>query len=162
MHALDQLGLIAQIATTYSGFVAIFIAFVGRDGRFAAADAHFVQAMVFATAYTLVFALAPPVLSQLMADADVWHTSSLLAVLISLPIGAFQVWMQFKMPGEESQKISPWWHVPGWALAGATALVYLTAFLGWGPPAGLYVGANTLSLAIAVWCFIAIVFRKFF
>ena len=29
-------------------------------------------------------------------------------------------------------------------------------------PAGLYVAGNTLSLGIAIWCFVAIVFRKFF
>jgi hypothetical protein len=162
MHAIEQLGVNAEISTVFAGFIAIFIAFAGRDGRFAAADAHFVQAMVLANMYTIAFGLLVPVLSLLMLEERAWFVASLAAVLVAVPIGAYQTWIQFKMPRDESQKISLWWHAPGWALAWATALCYLAALFELGPTAGYYVAGNTLSLAIAIWCFVAIVFRKFF
>lgn len=162
MDAIEQLGVIAEIAAVFAGFIAIFIAFIGRDGRFAAADAHFIQAMVLSTMYTIAFALLPPVLLLLARGDAIWFEASLAAFLVSVPIGIYQTWMQVRMPGEESQKISLWWHVPGWALAGATALAYLGACFAWADPEGLYLAGNTLSLAIGIWCFVAIVFRKFF
>lgn len=161
MNAFDQLGDLAGIAATYSGFIAVFIAFT-RDGRFAAADAHFVQAMVLATLFTLLCALSPRVLSLLLPDAQLWMIASWMAVITAVPIGAYQAFMQIQMPGEEQMKISVLWHVPGWALAGASGSSYLAALLGWGPMQGLYVAGTTFSLGIAVWCFMAIVFRKFF
>lgn len=162
MHAIEQLGVNAEISAVFAGFIAVFVAFVGRDGRFAAADAHFVQAMVLANMYTIALALLVPVLSLLIQEEQAWYVSTLAAVAVALPIGAYQTWAQFKMPGDERQKISLWWHVPGWALAGATALCYVAALIPLGPTVGLFVAGNTLSLAIAIWCFVAIVFRKFF
>jgi ABC-type dipeptide/oligopeptide/nickel transport system permease component len=162
MDPLDQLGTIAEIAATYSGFIAVFIAFVGRDGRFAAADAHFVQAMVLATLFTLVCALAPRVLSLFIPSARLWLASSIVAFVISAPIGVYQAWAQMRMPDHESQKISMVWHVPGWALAAASGVSFILALTGWISAQGFYLAGTTFSLGIAVWCFVAIVFRKFF
>ncbi|MFO1186270.1 MAG: hypothetical protein U1E87_01705 [Alphaproteobacteria bacterium] len=162
MHAVEQLNVNAEISAVFAGFIAVFVAFVGRDGRFAKADGHFVQAMVLANMYTIALALLVPVLGLIIAEEQAWYWSSLAAVAIAAPIGAYQTIMQFKMPDDESQKISILWHLPGWALAWATALAYLAALLAWGPTPGFYVAGNTLSLAIAIWCFVAIVFRKFF
>ena len=39
-EALDQLDLIAQIAVALLGFIAIFLALPGPDGRFAQSDRH--------------------------------------------------------------------------------------------------------------------------
>lgn len=54
------------------------------------------------------------------------------------------------------------WHIPGWALGGLSSLCFFTAAAGSANAEGLYVAGTSLGLATGVWCFVAIVFRKFF
>lgn len=161
MDALSQLGLLASIAATYSGFIAVFLAFT-KEGRFEAADGHFVQAMVLGTIGVIVMALMPPILALMMPRPQMWWVATLVGILGGVPSLIYQIWQQVTMPEVEKRKIPAGWHIPGWGL-GVLALV---AFFGAASfPAlreGLYVAAVTLMLATAIWCFIAIVFRKFF
>ena len=46
MNELELLGLIAEIAATLLGFIAVFLALSNEEGRFSAADRHFIQAIV--------------------------------------------------------------------------------------------------------------------
>lgn len=161
MDALSQLGLLASIAATYSGFIAVFTV-LARDGKFAAADAHFVQAMVLGTIGVTVMALMPPVLSLMMPRPQMWFWATAFGLAGGVPSMLYQVWQQVTITDEEKRGIPVGWHIPGWGL-GIAALVAFGAGMYF--PAlreGFYVAAVSLMLATAVWCFIAIVFRRFF
>lgn len=161
MDALSQLGLLATIAATYSDFIAVFIAFT-KEGRFEAADGHFVQAMVLGTIGVIVMSLMPPILALMMPRPQMWWVATLIGIIGGVPSLAYQIWQQITMPDEEKRKIPPGWHIPGWGL-GLAALVAFVAAAYWPTlREGLYVAAVTFMLATAIWCFIAIVFRKFF
>lgn len=161
MDPLTQLGLLATIAATYSGFIAVFIAFT-RDGRFEKADGHFVQAMVLGTIGVIVMSLTPPVLSEIIPMDQMWFAVSVLAIAGGVPSMIYQAWHQSRLSKEEASQIPVGWHAPGWAL-GVLALAAFAAAVAYSQiRPGLYVAGVTLMLATSIWCFIAVVFRRFF
>src|SRR5215813_13337298 len=115
MDPLTQLGLLATIAATYSGFIAVFLAFT-KDGRFEKADGHFVQAMVLGTIGVIVMGLTPPVLSMMMPMPQMWEVISIVAIVGGVPSMIYQAWQQSRLSKEETSRIPIGWHAPGWAL----------------------------------------------
>ena len=162
MDAQGQLGLLATIAATYSGFIAVFIAFVGKDGRFLSSDGHFVQAMVLSTMGVVVLSLAPPVLFLLEKPETVWWQVTLFAVVVGAPAGVFQTWQQVKEARDKTQRIAPFWHVPGWLLGLGSFASFVAALMQPELRPGFYVAGVTMALGVAIWCFIAVTFRRFF
>ncbi len=161
MDPLTQLGLLATIAATYSGFIAVFIAFT-KDGRFESADAHFVQAMVLGTIGVIVMALTPPVLMLMMPADQMWFVVSVFAIVGGVPSMLYQAWQQSRLSKIETSKVPVGWHAPGWAL-GFIALAAFAAGLVYPDiRSGFYVAGVTLMLTVSIWCFIAVVFRRFF
>jgi hypothetical protein len=161
MDPLTQLGLLATIGATYSGFIAVFIAFT-KDGRFEASDGHFVQAMVLGTIGVMVMALTPPVLSMMMPMPLMWLSVTVFAIVGGVPSMLYQAWQQTRLSKVETSKIPAGWHTPGWALGFMALAAFIAAFFFADIRAGLYVAGVTLMLTVSIWCFIAVVFRRFF
>jgi hypothetical protein len=161
MDPLTQLGLLATIAATYSGFIAVFIAFT-KEGRFESADAHFVQAMVLGTIGVIVMSLTPPVLALLMPLPRMWFVMTVFAIVGGVPSMIYQAWQQLTMPEEERKKVPGGWHLPGWGLGVAALAAFVAGLIHPEFRPGMYVAGVSFMLATAIWCFIAIVFRKFF
>jgi hypothetical protein len=161
MDPLTQLGLLATIAATYSGFIAVFIAFT-KDGRFESADAHFVQAMVLGTIGVIAMALTPPVLSLMMPMPRMWFVVTIIAIIGGIPSVIYQSWQQSRLSKDELAKIPMSWHAPGWALGFLALAAFIAALVNPEIRAGLYVAGVTLMLTVSIWCFIAVVFRRFF
>jgi len=161
MDPLTQLGLLATIAATYSGFIAVFIAFT-KDGRFEVTDAHFVQAMVLGTIGVMVMALTPPVLMLMIPQPRMWFLMAIFGIVGGLPSMIYQAVQQSRLSKEEAAKIPIGWHVPGWALGFLALAAFAAALIYPGIRPGLYVAGVTLMLTVSIWCFIAVVFRRFF
>lgn len=161
MDPLTQLGLLATIAATYSGFIAVFIAFT-KDGRFEASDAHFVQAMVLGTIGVMIMALTPPVLSMMMPMEQMWFAVTIFAMVGGIPSMLYQAWQQTRLTKEDEKKVPDGWHAPGWALGFLALAAFVAAFFYPNIRSGLYVAGVTLMLTVSIWCFIAVVFRRFF
>jgi hypothetical protein len=161
MDPLTQLGFLATIAATYSGFIAVFIAFT-KDGRFEAADGHFVQAMVLGTIGVMVMALAPPVLAMMMPIDRMWFVMAIFAIVGGVPSMAYQAAQQSRLRKQDTSKIPMGWHVPGWALGFLALAAFGAALFLPAIRPGFYVAGVTLMLTFSIWCFIAVVFRRFF
>jgi hypothetical protein len=161
MDPLAQLGLLATIAATYSGFIAVFIAFT-KDGRFDPADGHFVQAMVLGTIGVIVMALTPPVLTLMMPAERMWLVVTVFAIIGGVPSMLYQAWQQSRITAAETKRIPLGWHAPGWALGFLALAAFIAALLYPDIRPGLYVAGVTMMLTVSIWCFIAVVFRKFF
>ncbi|MBY0401105.1 hypothetical protein K2X89_12480, partial [Myxococcota bacterium] len=69
---------------------------------------------------------------------------------------------QRALPEEEARQIPVGWHVPGWGFGVLADLVYLAGAVGVLPAAPAYSAATGCVLMTAVWCFVAVVFRRFF
>ena len=161
MDPLTQLGLLATIAATYSGFIAVFIAFT-KDGRFEATDGHFVQAMVLGTIGVMVMALAPPVLSMMMPPERMWFVMAIFAIGGGVPSMIYQGMQQSRLSKQDALKVPTGWHIPGWALGFLALAAFGAALVLPDIRPGLYVAGVTLMLTVSIWCFIAVVFRRFF
>jgi hypothetical protein len=161
MDPLTQLGLLATIAATYSGFIAVFIAFT-KDGRFEASDGHFVQAMVLGTIGVMVMALAPPVVSMMMPAPRMWLIMSIVAIAGGVFSILYQAMQQSKLSKTDVSKVSIGWHVPGWALGFLALAAFIAALIFSDIRPALFVAGVTLMLSVSIWCFIAVVFRRFF
>ncbi len=161
MDPLAQLGLLATIAATYSGFIAVFIAFT-KDGRFEKADGHFVQAMVLGTIGVIVMSLTPPVLALMMPIEQMWFVVTVLAIAGGVPSMLYQAWHQSRLSKAETGQIPIVWHAPGWALGFLALAAFIAGLFYAAIRPGFYVAGVSLMLATSIWCFIAVVFRRFF
>ena len=161
MDPLSQLGLLATIAATYSGFIAVFIAFT-KEGRFQSTDGHFVQAMVLGTIGVIVMSLTPPVLSMMMSMEQMWFVVTIFGIIGGVPSILYQAWQQSHLPKEEKSSLPIGWHAPGWGLGFLALAAFIAGLVSPGIRAGFYVAGVTLMLSVSIWCFIAVVFRRFF
>ena len=90
-----------------------------------------------------------------------WRAAAWLAVIVFGGGLLYQVWWQVTLPDEEAAKLHFGWHVPGWTFGALALVAFVAALLFPGFAAGLYVVGTSLVLGLGVWCFMAIVFRKF-
>jgi len=162
VDAFSHLAVIAQVSATLLGFIAVFIVLSRDDGRFSESDKHFIQAMVLSGAYAFAVSLIPGTVSYFLSATALWMLSLGIAVLIGLASMAYQAWEQIRMSREEAAKIHWAWHLIAWGIGFVMAALLFAGLLGWAPPDAMYVTSATLSVILALWSFIAVVFRKFF
>jgi hypothetical protein len=160
--AFDQLDLIAQIAVALLGFIAIFLALPGPDGRFTQSDRHFVQALVMSSSIAIVLAIAPRALGFVVAKEAIWQTASWLALGLGLPAFVVEARHQLRMNREESAQIHWIWHWVAWGLAVASSALFLLAVISDGKTVAYYVGGVTAIVPLTLWVFAGVVFRRFF
>ena len=159
--AFEHLGLVAEISATILGFIAVFLAVSRSDGKFSAADRHFVQALVLSSAFAVVFALMPSALSYFIEDG-LWRTSLFIAGGFGFTITIIMAYTQFHMPKEEAASVNVLWHVLPWTLGTLATVAIAWALITRDYEIGNYVIAMTSMIGLSLACFIAIVFRRFF
>lgn len=162
MQAFDQLGLVAEIAVALLGFIAVFLALSGADGRFSQSDRHFIQALVVTAALAIVLAIAPRSISLFVADEVVWYAVSILAIILGSMAMLLQARQQLHMPREEAVQIHWVWHVLAWILAASSAILFILALFNGARISAYYVSGVSLLVPLCLWVFIGVVFRRFF
>jgi hypothetical protein len=158
----EQLGLIAEIAATLLGFIAVFLALSKDNGRFSESDRHFIQAMVLCCSYAILFGLAPGTLSKLLEETRSWELALYAALVGAIIVTCLIAWEQAQMSREESQKVHWLWHAPPWTMGCLANLMLILALVNRTEIAAYYVIGLALMIGISLWCFITIVFRRFF
>ncbi len=161
MSEFDQLSLLAEVSAGLLGFVAVFLALSRGDGRFTPSDRHFVQALVINSAYVLICALTPGVLVHFQLSG-IWLPALIVAATGGGIVSALMAWEQHNIPEDEYRTINRWWHVPAWGLAAFGTLLTVLGFIQPQLASAYYVAGVSVVLLISVWCFIALVFRRFF
>lgn len=161
MTAFDQLAILAQIAATYAGFIAVFVA-LGNEGRFSPSDAHFVRVLVAGTVIVIACSLGPIVSHDLLDLAEFWCVGDGVAAGFGLLVIGWVAWEQRAMPRDAAREIGVGWHAPGWAFGATATLLFVAGAIGLLPGAAAYVAATTCILMASIWCFVAVVFRRFF
>lgn len=159
---IEQLQSVAEISAVFLGFIAVFIALSNEEGRFSASDRHFIQSLVQVSAFAICLCFTPQTLLLYFAEDAAWHYS--MAVFMSgwILVGIFTGWQQWQMPQEEAAKVHVLWHVPAWALGLAMAVLPVYTLYTGGNIQQAYVTVVTLTIPQNLWCFIAVVFRRFF
>ena len=162
MDPFDQLGLVAEIAAALLGFIAIFLALSKTDGRFAESDRHFIQALVLSSSLAIVLAIAPRAISLFGHYDSVWFAASTLAIFLGAFAMFMQIRLQLQMTREEAAQIHWLWHVGAWALAVASASMFVLALYDSSQVTAYYVTGVSLLVPLCLWVFIGVVFRRFF
>lgn len=162
MNPFEQLGLIAEISATLLGFVAVFVALSNDKGRFLESDRHFIQGLVLTSILGIVLGLTPGTLSTYLTGQAVWEASLIVALAGAAVVTVLTVWEQWNMSAEESSKVHWLWHVPPWVLSSCATILLLLAFFNESYMMAFYVGGTSLMVPVALWCFVSIVFRKYF
>ena len=162
MNPFAQLGLLAELAIALLGFIAVFTIFARQDGKFAASDKHFIQAMVLNCAGIGLLAVLPRVLSNIVETELVWKICVATGFVFGISITIHIARDQLRMPKEEAEKVHIMWHIIAWSIGFGAFLFLLAPYLDLISFLAAYMGAVSLLFANSVWCFVAIVFRKFF
>jgi hypothetical protein len=162
LEAFDQLDLVAEIAAALLGFIAIFLALSKTDGRFAASDRHFVQALVMCSALAIVLAIAPRSIGLFFVSASVWYTALILAIILGSLVMLLQVRQQLQMSRDEAAQIHWLWHLLAWTLGVSSAMLLILALFDSTRMTVYNVGAVSLLIPLSHLCFIGVVFRRFF
>jgi len=162
MNEFDQLSLIAEIAAALLGFIAVFIALSKSDGRFAASDRHFIQAMVMTAALAIVLALVPRALALFVSDSDVWRIAAAGGIVFGSVAMVLQARQQIGMSREEAEKIHWLWHAVAWLLAGMSAVMFILTLTNTARASAYFVAGVTVMVLLSLTVFIAVVFRRFF
>jgi hypothetical protein len=162
LEAFKQLDLVAAIAATLLGFIAVFLALSNKDGRFSEADRHFVQALVTTSALAIVLSLAPRSISLFTAVANPWYAATILAITMALTNTFLVARQQLRMSRDEAAKIHWIWHSVAWTLSAMSGMLFVLALFDSANTAAYYVGGVSLAIPICLWVFIAVVFRRFF
>lgn len=161
-NAFDQLAVISGISATFLGFIAVFLVFSNREGRFSESDKHFIQGLVLIASYTIIIALMPGALSFLVAGNVLWTLSLGFAAVLATASSVFQLRIQLKMTAEEAAKIHWGWHFVSWAVTIIGVLLIIAGLLGLADPRGMFIGLASMSVILSLWLFIAVVFRRLF
>lgn len=160
--AFGQLTTMAEISATLLGFIALFLFLSKSDGHFEEADRHFIMALVLNSVTVVVLALTPQILNLYETGEDIWIIATTVALVIGSSSAAYQGRVQWKMSRDEATKIHGGWHTGAWSMAAVTAFFIVAGLFGYLDAKAAYVTAVSLMLAVALWCFVAIVFRRFF
>lgn len=162
MDQLLHLGLLAELSVALVGFIAIFSIFSRKDGRFNTADRHFIQAMVLDCVLVVVLAIFPRVLWSMLEPETTWNVCLHVGTGLGVLLGLYIARDQLQMPRDQAQTINVWWHVGGWTWGSFALFFVAAAYLGLITPVAGYFGATSMLLMNALYCFIVIVFRRFF
>ena len=163
MEATDQLTLIAELGVGFAGFLAIFLVFARREGKFSPADGLRVRVILEVSFLTIFLALLPLVLAlSELQPTTVWKGSSLIQVGVALYLSVAIGRRQVALRPEDRAELGLASRIGGWGLGGS-ALLLGVANAGeiFGAPSGLlYVAALACYLGIASTNFLTLAFQR--
>ena len=153
---------VAQLGATFVGFVAIFLIFVRKDGRFSPAEALRIRALIYTSLLVVLTSLIPVMMSFVVSEGALWQISAQLALLLGLISIADVVRAHLAMTKADRAELVLLHAVITYGLAlAATALVAALAF-GLAAGSAPYVLAVMLTLVSVATTFITLAFKNLF
>jgi uncharacterized membrane protein YhaH (DUF805 family) len=159
----DELALIAELGAAYAGFLAIFLIFARREGRFSPSDGLAVRSMILGSFSTIFLALVPLAIGTFgIAEQIVWRASSTFGLLVLLSVGANISLASRRLSPEDRTELGSTAPMVAWALTALIAILFLSnVFAVLGPPsAGLHIAALVALLGITTLNFADIAFKR--
>lgn len=163
MAGREELILTAELGVAFAGFLAIFLIFARREGRFSPSDSLRVRSIVVSSFSAVFLALLPLAINLFgMREVPLWRTSSVVALAVgafaSIHIGL----RQLALTPEERAAVGFVHSKVAWGLVfviGALLISNIVGLFG-GPSAALYIAALVCSLGIATSNFVTIAFQR--
>jgi hypothetical protein len=159
----DELTLIAELGAAYAGFLAIFLIFARREGRFSPSDGVAIRSMILGSFSIVFIALVPLALGAIgVVEETAWRSSSCFGLIVSLAIGANIGFSIRRLSPEERTELGSTGPIVAWGLTALIAFLLLSnTFALFGPPsAGLHIAALVALLGITTLNFADIAFER--
>lgn len=163
MQGSDELILLAELGAAFAGFLAIFLIFARRDGRFSPTDSLAVRSMILGSFMTLFLALAPLVLAALEIEpATVWRVSSALTLLVIVLVAVNMARAHRRIPRDARGDLKTGLVVVAWTLATTVAVLSAINLLGLAGSraAGVHLASLVAILGITAVNFSDIAFKR--
>ncbi len=164
MNGRDELILIAELGAAFAGFLAIFLIFARREGRFSAADSLAVRSMILGSFSAIFIALVPLALGVLDApESVVWRTSSGFGLLVLLFVAVSMALAHRRiLRSDDRSDLNSPLVVAAWLMASLVVALFLANVSGLfgDPSAGLHIAALIVLLAISALNFSDIAFKR--
>ncbi len=163
MSGHDELILMAELGAAFAGFLAIFLIFARREGRFSPTDSLAVRSMILGSFSTLFLALAPLALAALdTPEVVVWRVSGALGFLVFISVSASMALAHRRIPRDARADLNPRLVIAAWLLASLAMVLFLANLAGQfgGPSAGLHISALVVLLGITAINFSDIAFKR--
>lgn len=163
MQGADELALIAELGVGFAGFVAIFLIFARRDGRFSPADSLRVRSIITASFQTVFGSLLPLVLSLYgLSGPQLWRIASLLAIAAAVPVALHVARLHLSLTHQDRAEVGLVHSYIAWGLSAMSGMLLIANAAGLlgGPGAALYVTALIALLGIATSNFVTIAFKR--
>jgi hypothetical protein len=163
VEAQEQLSLIAELGIGFAGFLAIFLIFARREGRFSPADSVRVRAII-QSSFLVVFMALLPLLIMLsdVEAATLWRVSSVIHFAASAA-GAVVVGRQQRaLAPSDRAEVGRLNNVIAWGLSLLQFVLLATNALGvFGDPSALlYLAALVTLLGVATSNFVTIAVQR--
>lgn len=163
MGATDELTLFAELGAAFAGFIAVFLIFARRDGRFSPADSLRIRSIILASFSVVFFSVVPLVLSHAgYAGAALWRASSIVAAIGGLPAGVVVAAKHIALSPIDRADVGMVHSVITWGLfLIATIFIISNAFsTASGPSSWRYLASLVCILGIAASNFVTIAFQR--
>ena len=163
MEAQEHLSLIAELGIGFAGFLAIFLIFARREGRFSPADSVRVRAIIQSSFLAIFMALIPLLIMLSDVEAStLWRTSSLVHFAASAA-GAVAVGrQQFGLAPSDRVEVGRLNNFIAWGLSLLQFLLLAGNAIGlFGDPSALpYLAALVCILGVATSNFVTIAVHR--
>jgi hypothetical protein len=159
----DELTLIAELGAAFAGFLAIFLIFARREGRFSPVDSLSVRSMILTSFSTMFIALVPLALAAYdFSEPVLWRVSSGFGFVVFFSVATNMGLTHRRIPPSDRADLNTALVVVAWFLASAGVGLFLANTSAvFGPPtAGIHISALVVLLAITAVNFADIAFKR--
>lgn len=163
MFGRDELILIAELGAAYAGFLAIFLIFARKEGRFSPADSLRIRTILISSFQVIFGALLPLVIALFqLPETLVWRVLSGVGLATGLLTAVHIGSIQLQLSHEEKEAVGLVHSYIAWGLSVIVGGLYVANVFGFwgGPSAGLYIAGLVCVLGIATSNFVTIAFKR--
>ena len=161
MAGRDELALIAELGVGFVGFVAVFLIFARREGRFSPADGYRIRVIIIAGVSVIFLALLPLTANLYgLTGTTLWRSASILGLVTHVAAILHVAPKQRALSPEDRAELVG--VIVPWGIALLTALIYVLNIAGifHEPFAAPYLAALTCALGIGASNFVTIAFQR--
>ncbi len=163
MTGREELALIAELGVAFAGFLAIFLIFARRQGRFSPADSLRVRSIIVSSLSAVFLALLPLALQLYgLQDSSLWRTASVVALTVGTILSLHVARRQLALPPEERAAVGFVHSNIAWGLVLVVGVLLVSNIFGLfnEPSAAPYFAALVCGLGIATSNFVTIAFQR--
>jgi len=163
MTGREELILIAELGAAFAGFLAIFLIFARREGRFSPADSLRVRSIIVSSLAAVFLALVPLGMNLYgLQGAILWRTASVVGLALGVGVSLHVGLRQYALPAEERAAVGFVHSNVAWGLVIVSFVLLASNIFGLfsEPTAAPYVTALICCLGIATSNFVTIAFQR--